>query len=174
LGRIYRCASTDGLADVDDANNLHKAERKILHETGLILDLRSPSERDDGRAMKWSSKASFEVRDGDDSGSNAAAAEKQVLRIDVLSPSRFFAYADRHFLSPTQRVLSKLYMIAQADKAHELRIEALNERGLSGLNEVILETGGNELCLALKEITLQLERDNVLDAVVHCVQGKDR
>jgi hypothetical protein len=125
--------------------------------------------------MKWSSAASFEVRDDDSNVDVSNAAEKQLVRIDdVLSPSRFFAYADRHFLRPTQRVLSKLYMVAQADKAHELRIEALNDRGLSGLNEVILETGGKELCLALKEITLQLERENGLDVVVHCVQGKDR
>lgn len=55
-----------------------------------------------------------------------------------------------------------------------MRMDALNERGLTGLNEIILETGKRELCVALQEITLFLEQTTSSNVVIHCVQGKDR
>lgn len=183
LNRIYRCASTDTLADILEEHGsfetapLQHSERILLHETGLILDLRSGSERDEERARRWASRAPgspFSLQDVvPEVHVPSSTMNRQVLRIDVLSPSRFMKYASDNWLTPSQKALSNLYWIFNADKVHEMRIDALNERGLTGLYEVILETGGAELCVALQEITLHLEqqRSNV---AIHCVQGKDR
>ena len=183
LSRIYRCASTDTLADILDEYGsfetapLQNSERILLHETGLILDLRSESERDEERARCWTCRAPgspFSLEDVvPETHVPSSKTRRQVLRIDVLSPSRFVNYASENWLTPSQKALSNLYWIFDVDKMHEMRINALNERGLAGLYEVILETGGAELCVALQEITLHLEqqRNNI---VIHCVQGKDR
>ena len=183
LSRIYRCASTDTLADILEEHGsfetapLQHSERILLHETGLILDLRSESERDEERARRWTSRAPgspFLLQNVvPETHVPSTKTKRQVLRIDVLSPSRFMNYASENWLTPSQKALSNLYWIFDADKMHEMRINALNERGLAGLYEIILETGGAELCVALQEITLHLEqpRSNI---VIHCVQGKDR
>jgi len=65
---------------------------------------------------------------------------------------------------------------------HGMRMDALNERGLVGLYEAIIETGGDELVCSLKAITEYFEECGCAVAaigggggvVVHCVQGKDR
>ena len=53
-------------------------------------------------------------------------------------------------------------------------MKALNDRGLFGLNQIILETGKEQLCKALQLITMYLERYPKNNIVIHCVQGKDR
>jgi hypothetical protein len=99
-------------------------------------------------------------------------------------------YADRHWLSSTTKATQLVfYKLFDGQKLHELRMDELNTRGLAGLNEAILETGKQSLCLALKFITIYLEHLQVDDddgnvqkaedrsnkkVVIHCVQGKDR
>jgi hypothetical protein len=67
-------------------------------------------------------------------------------------------------------------------------MDELNRRGLSGLNEAILEIGKEPLCLALQFVTVYREQiqqkqqqqqqqkqcEDNKKVVIHCVQGKDR
>lgn len=180
LPRIYRCASTDPLAHVveEDRASLHEPERILMEETGLILDLRSDSERDNREAKMWTSRAPvpFLVQDVDADNhvvSDGNGNDRRVLRIDVLSPTRFMEYASDNWFTSAQKAAANFYFLFDVDTIHEMRIDALNERGLTGLNEIILETGKRELCVALQEITLHLEQCTSSIAI-HCVQGKDR
>jgi len=178
LPRIYRCASTDPLADIaDTVTPLHEPERILLQDTGLILDLRSDSERDEYQAQHWTSQAPtpFLVQDvkPETHVLSTDSNDRRVLRIDVLSPTRFMEYASDNWFKPSQKAMANLYWVFDAGKVHEMRIDALNERGLTGLNEIIFETGGRELCVALQEITVHLEQ-NQSNVAIHCVQGKDR
>jgi hypothetical protein len=183
FSRIYRCASTDGLADILDEHGsfetapLQDAEHILLHDTGLILDLRSDTERDEERVKRWTSRAPggpFLLQNVvPETHMPVSQSNRQILRIDLLSPSRFMNYASDNWLTPSQKALSNLYWIFDAGKLHEMRIDSLNKRGLAGLYEVILETGKVELCLALQELTLHLEQQQS-SVAIHCVQGKDR
>lgn len=179
LPRIYRCASTDPLADILDetASALHEPERILLQDTGLIIDLRSASERDEERSQRWTARTPFIMQNVEPKthvpSANARNADRRVLRIDVLSPTRFVEYASDNWFTSSQKAMANLYWVFDAGKVHEMRIDALDERGLTGLNEIILETGGRELCVALQEITLHLEQ-NKSNVAIHCVQGKDR
>jgi hypothetical protein len=143
----------------------------------LILDLRSESERDEERAKRWTRLAPgrpFLIQDVvPETHIPVSQSNRQVLRIDVLSPSRFMNYASDNWFTPSQKALSNLYWIFDAGKVHEVRIDSLNERGLAGLYEVILETGAAELYVALQEVTLHLEQQQS-SVAFHCVQGKDR
>jgi hypothetical protein len=229
--RLYRCASTDGLAqvgrfvtttndeeDYDDTRSLsssssgsssvsaaspsttsltaaiggtNNAESIILHRASLIIDLRSAMERDEAQATLWMNNHGFRVVDAtnaayDDESSlsyNNDSNHKTVLRIDVQPRDRILDYLTRHWLSPAQKVANALYTVVDATKQHELRMNTLNERGLPGLYEAILETGGADLCLTLRRITEHLERtimkttcdESSMPVVVfHCVKGKDR
>jgi protein tyrosine/serine phosphatase len=70
-----------------------------------------------------------------------------------------------------------LYKAIDGASLHNMRVDALNQRGLFGLNELILEAGKGELCRALKATTLHLEkksRNDKIPVVIHCQQGKDR
>jgi hypothetical protein len=178
LPRIYRCASTDPLADILNDKSWHEPERVLLQDTGLILDLRSDSERNDQQAQQWMSQAPtpFLVQDVNPETHEVSSGknDRRVLRIDVLSPTRFMEYASDNWFTPSQKAMANLYWVFDAGKVHEMRIDALNERGLTGLNEIILETGGRELCVALQEITIHLEENPNSNVAIHCVQGKDR
>jgi protein-tyrosine phosphatase len=66
------------------------------------------------------------------------------------------------------------FKIANGQALHNMFIAALNERGLVGLNECILEAGQKELLEALKAVTVYLETHPTEAVVMHCVQGKDR
>lgn len=181
LPRIFRCASTDPLANIINLQESawHEHERLLLQDTGLILDLRSDSERNEAQARHWTSQTStpfsiHEVEPDSHVLTSAVHNNRRVLRIDVLSPTRFMEYASDQWFTSSQKAMANLYWVFDANKVHEMRIEALNERGLTGLNEIILETGKRELCLALQEMTLFLEQTTSSNVVIHCVQGKDR
>ena len=237
LDQIIRCASTDMLAKVvvSDDNNNHpnNHDRKssnlkasimdtsILQRAGLILDLRSPSERNERRAQLWMSSIASSAKargEGNTSrcisnfvacellphkfyseGNLQAILDKQprvAIRLDILSPTRFMAYLEQNWLSPAEQIQANELRKASVEdgdqRLHHLRIQTLNQRGLMGLNEAILETGKNGLCTAIQLITLFLEgvatqqqqRDTSDDSsppsslyhliVIHCVQGKDR
>jgi hypothetical protein len=174
LSRVYRCAQTEPLAEVTHPNN--DAENIILLETGLIVDLRSEIERDDSKAELWMPKFGFtalEASAGEEIPS-ASCAEKRVMRVDVQSRAKIFEYITNRWLSKSQRAMVPLLEVLDTGKLYEMRIDALNQRGLAGLNEAILETGGPELCLVLQEITKHLESTDSSNVVFHCVQGKDR
>jgi hypothetical protein len=240
--RLYRCASTDGLAqvsgrrfittedeeDYDDARSssssssgssssvsaaspntlsttattggTNTAESILLRRACLIIDLRSAMERDETQATVWMNQHGFRVVDAKDDietntddessssigGTNNNNNHKTVLRIDVQPRDRILDYLTRHWLTPAQKVANALYTVVDANKQHELRMDTLNEKGLPGLYEAILETGGADLCLTLRRITEHLERtttttttttfDESISPVVvfHCVKGKDR
>ena len=201
LERIYRCASTDILGTLFETtdkdvvsllSNLPPSspEYNLLTNTNLILDLRSASERNEGNAQKWMSQVPngpittiqherSPIRKVPSPNPN----DKTVLRIDVLSPSRLFQYCDEHWIGegPKDRIDYLWNVVFDGNKLHEMRIDALNERGLFGLYQAILETSGEELFHALSSITTFVEATSTSsqsgkegNVAVHCVQGKDR
>ncbi len=230
--RIYRCASTDILGDlfIDSSNNndddngdqqssngsgsssssssssmsdLNEAQNILLNEAELILDLRSPSERNETNARKWMSYAnggrfdvqSFErnerrsktITAGSSSSSSSSSSSfpRIVYRIDVLSPNRLFDYMSKNWvLSPTQRAQYTFNAVFDSNGLHEQRMDILNDKGLKGLYEAIIETSGPELETGLKSIVEYFESLNRTNrdgsnirkggVVIHCVQGKDR
>lgn len=189
LRNVYRCAKTDGLADRLNAD-WSVGERILLLQAGLILDLRSDAERDEIKSVQWMAQAaggSFAVyRDNyslrpqheqdkkDNSSSSSTNRQRAVLRLDPLSPTQFMAYLDDHWLTPAQKLQAAMFKIVSGEQLHSLRIQVLNGKGLSGLNEAILETGKRDLFAALQAMTLHLEKHPGDTVVIHCVQGKDR
>lgn len=170
---VYRCAKTDNLADrIEAENNLSSDELVVLHEVGLIVDLRSDSERNEKKAIAWMERApggAIIVQ----TAKYTPTRNRTVLRLDPLSPPEFMEYLEKKWMSPELQLKAKWYKIISGDKLHELRMNVFNQKGLAGLNEAILETGKDSLREALQAITLHLEqRDSPV--VVHCVQGKDR
>ena len=189
LRDVYRCGSTDDLSGVKKGDSRlsdpESPESILLRRAGLILDLRSASERDEEKARKWMAAApggpfSF-VTFMRDSGTQPMVSavgqgrRRIVNRIDVLSPSRLFAYLSENWLSPAQKILSAIYFAVDTGRLHELRMDVLNERGLAGLYEAIVRTSEKELAHGLVAITEHFEADpNRRPVAVHCVQGKDR
>lgn len=188
LPGIYRCASTDDLAKVfEDAaavQCIDSPEEILLNRAGLILDLRSQSERDEASARRWMECApngGFVAEDFDrgSSLSDTSPDKRRVLRIDVLSPSRLFDHLTEQWMSPSQKALAAMYYAIDGNKLHELRMDVLNEKGLAGLYEAIISTSGEELRAGLIAVTEYLEaceEKGIVDGAcaVHCVQGKDR
>ena len=200
LAGVYRCASTDGLAGVTktdtgtgstDALGLASTDEIVWKKTGLVVDLRSPSERSDQDAKIWMEQAGFVAMIEDDDASLSSLspsaqdkAQKTVFRVDVLSPPRFMQHLTDNWLTPSQKAASLLWSAVDANKLHALRMNVFNERGLEGLNEGILETGGTLLCRCLQRMTQYMEQrdgdhgtgDNgsANAIVIHCVHGKDR
>ncbi|CAB9530367.1 Inherit from COG: protein tyrosine serine phosphatase [Seminavis robusta] len=198
LDNVIRCASTDVLAGADTSgSDIGTFDAAILRQAGLIFDLRSPSERNEAQAQTWMSTVAnepFVVKELDTEISYSEAElsgllqtnPRLVVRLDVLSPSRFMSHLEQNWLTPGQTMQANLFKIVDGNRLHNLRMETLNSKGLLGLNEAILETGKQGLCTALQLITLHLEQqaknDNVEDSspknfdliAIHCVQGKDR
>eukprot|EP00545_Synedropsis_sp_CCMP1620_P003392 CAMPEP_0119023828 /NCGR_PEP_ID=MMETSP1176-20130426/30715_1 /TAXON_ID=265551 /ORGANISM="Synedropsis recta cf, Strain CCMP1620" /LENGTH=269 /DNA_ID=CAMNT_0006978969 /DNA_START=150 /DNA_END=956 /DNA_ORIENTATION=+ len=172
MSRIYRCAKTEPLSAVTEPET--EAECIILQQTGLVVDLRSDMERDDELGKEWMDRFGFQtpldVAAGDVIPSSL---EKRVMRIDVQPRARIMEYISKSWLSPSQKAMSPMLALFNPDALHEIRMEYLNERGLAGLNEAIMESGGADLCLALREMTKHLENTDS-SIVFHCVQGKDR
>jgi hypothetical protein len=183
LKNVYRCAKTDGLGDrldVADEDLLSEGERLILYQAGFILDLRSDVERDEEKSRNWMSQApggSFVVlRDTYIPPAEDLNAPRQrtVLRLDPLSAPQFMKYVDANWLAPAQKMQAMMFKITSGQQLHNLRIEVLNQKGLVGLNEAILETGKQDMLAALQAMTLHLEKKPTDPVVIHCVQGKDR
>jgi hypothetical protein len=183
IPNVYRCASTDGLGDesrMDDdlciSGSTRSHDQFVLEHAGLIFDLRSPSERNEAQAQNWMRRAKFQVVETNEPYYSGAASKngRCVVRVDVLSPPRFMAYIEANWLSVSEQAQAACFKIISGAKLHELRIEALNVRGLAGLNEAILETGKAELWKALTTLTMHLEDHPSDPVVIHCVQGKDR
>lgn len=189
--RIYRCGNTDSLGlrlssnqdQVTTNSEVDSPEHILLHRSHLILDLRSPSERDEVTSNLWLSRApsgSFHILHYDRSKNNLvlnqeiSSSKKCVLRIDVLSPKRLFKYLENNWIDDVvERSSYSFYHVFNSQKLHESRMEILNRKGLVGLYEAILETSGLELLVALQAMTIHFEQ-KMGDVVIHCVQGKDR
>lgn len=214
---IYRCASTDFLCeifqddnDADDDNNNSivndntatkclelmnndSPENMLLNNVGLILDLRSDSERDEIKIRKWMSLApggAFQTKvfERNQKVKTLFATTQQrqrqriVYRIDVLSPTRLFDYMSKQWIStPTQKLQYMMSTIFDSNSLHKMRMDVLNERGLEGLYEAIIETSQDELLASLKAIVKYLESTESMEqectgkgVAIHCVQGKDR
>ena len=154
-----------------------------MHKAGLILDLRSNSERNETLAQAWMSQApggklitKYFSRDVKTTNYNIAdTSERSVYRIDVLSPKRLFDHLGENWLtSPVQKAQYAFSLAFDTQKLHEMRMDILNGKGLQGTYEAILCTSGEELFAALKAITEYLENNQTGDIAIHCVQGKDR
>lgn len=187
--RIYRCAKTEPLATEPQLDPV------MAQKIGLVLDLRSEAERDPAAEEVWMQRYGFRRDTGTDcvSSSNSWSSSeeeeeeeespeqtttKRVVHLDVQPRDRVIHYLDTHWLTPPQRAWNVACTIFDTERQHRMRMDALNERGLLGLNEAILETGGVELCRALVEMTRHLEStsgtEEYSSVVFHCVQGKDR
>lgn len=183
--RIYRCANTDGLGSLfqDQVPIIREdtPESIILNRSQLILDLRSPSERNDKLAQLWMFNApggKIEIMTYDrakvDISQLIWSHERCVLRIDMLSPTRLFKYLEKNWINgPIEAAQYSFNYAFDSKKLHEIRMEILNEKGLPGLYEAMIETSGPEILIALQAITIQLETKSG-DIIIHCVQGKDR
>lgn len=202
LSKIYRCASTDvlGTSFPNDALDIPSPattpateippgspEATVLSTVGLVLDLRSPTERDETLARRWTSLAPggpFSVH-RHERGPSARPPPvpdyggRTVLRIDVLDPKRLFDYCGRNWIGPEDRAGYAWNCVFDTRAAHATRMDAINEKGLVGLYRAVVETAGEELRRALVAITEYFEASfgrtgDAGGVVVHCVQGKDR
>lgn len=164
---------TDDYWIQEEERRQQEQDRFVLEQAHLVLDLRSPSERNEVHSKMWMNQVGMRIFESDEA--YQMTGRRCVVRIDVLSPPKFMKYIDDHWLStPSEKAQAGWYKLVDGSKLHELRIERLNDYGLAGLNEAILETGQMELCRALQTITLHLEQNPGQSAVIHCVQGKDR
>jgi protein tyrosine/serine phosphatase len=84
------------------------------------------------------------------------------------------SYLEKNWLDPSQKLQVLAYKLVDGGALHNLRINVLNQKGLVGLNEAILEIGKQEMLQALQAITIFLESSPDDTVIVHCVQGKDR
>jgi hypothetical protein len=199
LTRIYRCANTDPLGtlflDENEADritvselfDINTPEHILLNNAGLILDLRSDSERKELLAQAWMTKApggNIETKfyDRDDRRREPSSiytpedsSKRFVYRIDVLSPKRLFEYMVQTWITdPLQKAQYSFSAVFDTQKLHEMRMDVLNSKGIQGTYEAMLTTSREELLAALKSITEFLENNTSGDVIVHCVKGKDR
>ncbi|KAG7343768.1 protein tyrosine/serine phosphatase [Nitzschia inconspicua] len=173
------------------------ADVTILSQAGMIIDLRSAVERDESNAQFWmnhdvvkATTAPF-IRVVEDENLpqpldhlfslHSPSTTRFVIRLDVLNPSLFMRYCDDNWLATQNKAQLVWYKTFSGQKLHEWRMDELNRRGLAGLNEAILETGKESLCVALQLITLYREALLRMQpccedkkVIIHCVQGKDR
>jgi len=211
---IFRCGQTDDLIHrVEErqpttatgrqcASNI-LSEQVLLYDAGLVIDLRSPPERDSKSATAWMSMApggTYEVQNHQFQ-IRKPRQERTCLRLTPLPAERFYHYIDTHWLDAQEKARTALFKLTgDVGALHQMRINAMNRRGLVGMYQAILEVGKSELCEALRAIALHLEyayreeeegikkmmatmmnhhhlatssRKKKL-IVVHCVQGKDR
>ena len=168
LDGVYRCAKPDGLAVAK--NDESEAARIVRNEAGLIVDLRSASERNQTQCDQWMRETgSFVVQDG---RYDRVEGQRICLRLDPLSPEKILAYLD-NWMTPDEKRQALWYKLVSGDKLHNLRMDVWNRNGLKGLNEAILECGKDELKEGLMAL-VQHREVSASPAVVHCVQGKDR
>ena len=210
---IYRCGSIDGLANIDSSScSCSNIDQFVFTNVGLIIDLRSSNERNEQMSQKWisnasssqsnetKSKTSFIILNDDHKHQRFARImtkqpilqkqqqqpqeqqQRYVVRIDILSSkSKFMSYIQQNWLPSFEKQQQKQQ---QQVENRALLIDKLNQRGLFGLNEIILEISKNELCYTLQVITLYFETKSSTNqslhsispatVVFHCVQGKDR
>lgn len=175
IGNVYRSATTDVLGEAE-ISRLDFPDNFVAEKVGLILDLRSNGEINTKLAEKWMTEHGFHLIQSDSLDSfSVTEKRRQVVRINVLYTPRLMAFVDKNWFDASEkRRAAELQRIGSAQDQMRFRMEKLNERGLLGLNQLILESGGAELCRALEIITLRLEAKPDDAVLIHCVQGKDR
>lgn len=165
---VYRCSAPDRLADVLDSETLFDHERFILYDATLLIDLRSPIEGDVEKRRI--------LREGAPGGSFEEVNSLEAMKKSV---------SDRLILRFTDCVLTKGDFIDYVAKnwvegdgskgtgdGDEI-FAAINEHGLTGFVEVILEKKAF-ISDALKAITIHLEERKDGKVIIHCSAGKDR
>jgi Tyrosine phosphatase family len=194
--RLYRSAKPDRLAErmvvagtagggdgTASTPAVHPDEALMLHDVGLVVDLRSESERDADKFQQWTSHAPggpFRVVDRAidlDFSLSTATAPRHVLLLDP--KPLLMAYLERNWMTPGEKLKSLWYRLVDGRALHSLHLDVLARRGLLGLNQIVLEAGGGCLMEALQAVVLHLEHAPTTlpsgsPVVIHCVQGKDR
>jgi len=181
ISNVYRSATTDvlGELDVTKTSQLETTEKFVVEQPGLILDLRSRNEINEPLAQKWMANATLQgiklVESESIHSYDATERRRAVVRVNVLSMPRLMAFVDNEWLNPIEKQkAAELKKTGSSQEQIKLRIEKLNQHGLFGLNQLILESGDSELCKALMMITQRLEANPHDIILIHCVQGKDR
>lgn len=169
---VYRCGSTDRLG-VGDCGRSRSDNILIRKHAGLILDLRSPPERNETAAKRWMEEAAaaasterpIRVIDAaihtDDNTDSARIfrdvfTTRYVVRLDLLNRYELLRYARDQWLAlPKKEQSSESGCCAPTIEEHNAIVNELNARGLEGLNEAILETktGKKGLSVALRLMT---------------------
>jgi hypothetical protein len=190
-GLIFRCGETDRLGKLfmnhGSLGHEKSAQANILLEqTGLTLDLRSPSERDEILAQAWMKQVNAKIIEYDSASPPPLSSFQiagndgpTVLRMDLLSTRKLFGYMEEYWFTPYQKLQAVGHKVFNMEALHAMRMDTINMQGLPGLYEAILETAQDELCHALQIMTSFLEQQQESgharkSVVVHCVQGKDR
>mmetsp|Transcript_8425 Transcript_8425/g.20267 ORF Transcript_8425/g.20267 Transcript_8425/m.20267 type:complete len:287 (+) Transcript_8425:45-905(+) len=164
LGNVFRSASTDVLGETD-ISQLEGADKFVAQKPGLILDLRSKNEINEQLAQKWTAEQGIQMTESD--SYSATEKRRTAVQITVLSMD----FVDKQWFDSTE--LQKAAEL-QPEELEGLRIEKLNERGLFGLNQLILESGRVGLCKALMIITRRFEANADDVILIECLLGKDR
>lgn len=167
LRGVYRCGAPDGLADVLD-EDLVEAERLLLYDATLIIDLRTAEERDDLRlsmVLKKAPGGPFDVIEGAFEPQLVAGAARQVVRVDVLSS----------MVQEMERYVQQYGIDTDPEDGNKEKfIKLVSSKGMVVLNECILNDCQSQLCKVLQTITCHLEERPNGKAAVHCTLGKDR
>eukprot|EP00667_Euglena_gracilis_P012310 EG_transcript_12625 len=142
----------------------------------LVIDLRTAEERSAApnwakgwRTLDFQRTAGADIQDLIGQSHVAGAAHRTLWRVDLMNPDRIFDYMKQQWWDAKTRAQAAMWEVLSGAELQRLRIRELNRRGLEGLYEATLETGGPELCFVLT--LLASMADPVL---IHCVKGKDR
>ena len=224
-----RTSSNSSSSNAYEMTMMDAAEHLLLYQAGLVIDLRSASERHEHISQQWMSQApggpftmvhhslenleqalassaaspnsttSTAMSAVSKSSSLASSLRKPqqqqqqqrqasvgptttriVLCLDPLAPTDLTNYIDRKwFPSLLKKIqLQRLKLSARRGrdptKLNAMRLQALNQRGLFGLYQAILECAPTEFRVALQAMVIYLERFPGRPVVIHCVHGKDR
>lgn len=166
LGNVFRSATTDVLGEVGVSQLLEGPDKFVAEKIGLILDLRFKHEMNEQAVQTWTGEHGIQWIESD--SYSATEKRRAVVRI-----SSFISleYVDKQWFNPEEQQKAAE---AQPEEIMSLRIEKLNDRGLFGLNQLILESGCAGICQALMIITRRFEANADDIILIQCLQGKDR
>lgn len=169
---LFRSSAPEAAAVKAEAEEteLDHAERFILKEVDMILDLRGSEEGDVSLKdilVGKSQGGAFEVHT-DGAPETFKEGQRYILRVDYLGGiSTILDYVDQKWLAlGDSHGLDKKQLFMR-------RRESFNSRGLAGMNTVLLERKDSMLRV-LTLITQYLEDVPDGKILVHCTAGKDR
>ncbi|KAG7368026.1 protein tyrosine/serine phosphatase [Nitzschia inconspicua] len=185
---LYRSSSPEEIAetlrdgDGVSSASLSPAENILLNEATLWIDIRTSSEVNVDKINFITQKAPggpFEkMMFQDPRGLEASlhSARKQRIYMSSKDPAfsmdYVFEYAVKHWVSADAIVATGMI-----SKENSLVMEAISQRGLGGLFEVILDCHSLIVGI-LQAITLHLEQRKAVgmgaNIIFHCTLGKDR
>jgi hypothetical protein len=169
---LYRSSAPESAAiKIDcDEKEMNEAEKFILKEVDLILDLRGSKEGGASLKEKLIEKApggTFEeiVNETPD---NFEVGKRYMMRLDFLGNyGGMMSYIDSNWMAPNE--LDGLDEKAVFQK----RRSSFNSRGLAGMNIVLLERQ-DSMFSTLQLVTKYLEQVPAGRVLIHCTAGKDR